>query len=305
LSKASAKTITGAYATNDAGASSVTDYEPVSGTLTFDPGQTSKAVDVKTRPDAIDENTERFDLRLSNATNATIADSRGIGSITDDDGSPSLRVGDVRLAEGTGTLSQFAIPVTISAIAGRNVTVKFATRDRTAHAGLDYSGVSGTATIPAGQAMTTILVPVFGDAIDEPSRQFEVRLSSASGASIADSTGVETIVDDDVSNTAPRLTYLKFFPRVIHRHRVGTLRLILSERARVAVTAQRLVPRRRARLAHWVTVRRIVVVRGPGAGKVRFLTRSLPAGRYRFLARARDRQGLVSAQRRTAFRIIR
>jgi chitinase len=302
LSKASGKTVTVNYATSDVTAVAGSDYDAVAGSLTFDPGQTSKTVAVKTRPDTVSESSETFDLRLSAPVNATIADGRGVGRINDDDGSPQLRIADVRLPEGTNVLSQFAVPVTLSAVSGRSTTVKYSTANGTARAGVDYQGVAGTLTIPAGQTVGTILVPVFGDSIHEPDRYFEVRLSSASGASIADSRGRVTIVDDDVVNVAPRITSLRFVPRVLPRFGVATIRLVVSERALVRARVQRVLPRQFGGF-RFVTVRRLVFVANPGLREVRFAARRLPAGRYRVVAVARDRTGLTSGQRRVAFRI--
>ena len=59
-------------------------------TLTFTPGQTSKTVTVAVNGDTLDEANETFTVNLSAATNATIADAQGVGTIIDDDPTPSL-----------------------------------------------------------------------------------------------------------------------------------------------------------------------------------------------------------------------
>jgi hypothetical protein len=69
-------------------ASEGTDYEALGTTITFDPGTTSKTVQVTTLEDAIDEPDETFTLSLSSPTNATIADADGAGTILDDDRAP-------------------------------------------------------------------------------------------------------------------------------------------------------------------------------------------------------------------------
>jgi uncharacterized repeat protein (TIGR01451 family) len=61
------------------------DYVARSGTGTFQPGQTERTIRITIRGENVRENTERFFVDLSNATNATIADGRGIGTIRDDD----------------------------------------------------------------------------------------------------------------------------------------------------------------------------------------------------------------------------
>ena len=61
------------------------DYTLSSGTLTFAPGETSKTITVAVKGDLLDEVHETYLLNLSNASNATIADAQGLGTITDDD----------------------------------------------------------------------------------------------------------------------------------------------------------------------------------------------------------------------------
>ncbi len=58
--------------------------------LTFNPGDTTKAINVVINEDAICEGTETFTLILSNSENASISDSTGQGTIVDDDSAPSV-----------------------------------------------------------------------------------------------------------------------------------------------------------------------------------------------------------------------
>ena len=54
----------------------------LSGTVTFDPGDTSKLVQLQSINDALDEaDSETFTVNLSNSSNATIADGSGTGSL--------------------------------------------------------------------------------------------------------------------------------------------------------------------------------------------------------------------------------
>ncbi len=61
------------------------DYTSVSGTLTFAPGVTQQTVNVTVGGDTMEEPTEDFFVDLSGPTGATLSDSRGVGTITDDD----------------------------------------------------------------------------------------------------------------------------------------------------------------------------------------------------------------------------
>lgn len=113
---------------------------------------------------------------------------------------PSLLVGDVTLAEGAaGAGAIAAFPVTLSAPAAGDVTVRYATSDGTALAPADYAAAPADATlaIPAGSATGTISVPVTGDAAFEADETFTLTLSAPAGAMIADDTAAATITNDD------------------------------------------------------------------------------------------------------------
>ena len=88
LSAASRDEVTVDYATSDGTALAGSDYTSASGTLTFQPGDTSKTVTVTLLDDVHDEGTERFNLTLSNPTpgkTTKIADATATGSITNAD----------------------------------------------------------------------------------------------------------------------------------------------------------------------------------------------------------------------------
>lgn len=85
LSAAAAQTVTVDYATSDGSATSGTDYDAVTGTLTFAPGETSKTIDVRVRGDAADERNETFFLTLRTASGAVLSKTTGFAIIEDDD----------------------------------------------------------------------------------------------------------------------------------------------------------------------------------------------------------------------------
>src|SRR5205823_13824160 len=105
------------------------DYTASSGTLTFTPGQTSKAVNVAVKGDLLNEVNETFWVNLSGATNASIADGQGTGTITDDDAQPALSIGDVTVPEGDGGTGPATFTVSLSGASGKTVTVGYATGD--------------------------------------------------------------------------------------------------------------------------------------------------------------------------------
>jgi hypothetical protein len=71
---------------------------------------------------------------------------------------------------------------------------------------VDYQTASGTLTFTAGQTTQTVSVTILGDRTRESNETFQVRLSSAVGAVIADDTGVVTILTDEGALTVSAAT---------------------------------------------------------------------------------------------------
>ncbi|QRM33457.1 cellulase family glycosylhydrolase (plasmid) [Microvirga sp. VF16] len=88
LSSASATPVTVAYKTVT-GTANDSDFTPLTGTLTFAPGETRKTVTVKLTGDALQEANETFQLALSSPTGATLANSSATATIINDDGGTS------------------------------------------------------------------------------------------------------------------------------------------------------------------------------------------------------------------------
>ncbi len=208
LSAASGQTVTVQFATADGTATAGSDYVAVPlTTLTFNPGETSKTVTVQVNGDTLPESNETFFVNLSNASNATISDSQGLGTINNDDPLPSLSINDVAGNEGNSGTNIFNFTVTLSSASAQAVTVQYATADGTATggpacgSGIDYVSTSGTAslTIPAGATTGQIPVAVCGDTVVEPNETFFVNLSGATNATISDGQGQGTIANDDLT----------------------------------------------------------------------------------------------------------
>ncbi len=83
LSPASTSAVTVSYATADVTAHAGTDYQAVSGTLTFNPGTTSQTVDVPVIADTTSKPNVTFDVNLSNSAGASLGTSTGVGTIVD------------------------------------------------------------------------------------------------------------------------------------------------------------------------------------------------------------------------------
>jgi hypothetical protein len=85
LSAASSQTVTVTYNTTNGTATAGSDYVAKSGNITFNAGETSKAITVLVNGDTIVEPNETFFVNLISATNATIGKGQGVGTIVNDD----------------------------------------------------------------------------------------------------------------------------------------------------------------------------------------------------------------------------
>ena len=85
LSQSSPLAVTVDYATQALSATQGTDYQPLSGQLTFAPGETQKTLTLAIYGDDIEERNETFALVLSQPVNAVLADEQAIVTIIDDE----------------------------------------------------------------------------------------------------------------------------------------------------------------------------------------------------------------------------
>ena len=142
---------------------------------------------------------------LSHALSATVA------------GPAALSVADAEADEAPGATMRFV--VTLDRAADGMVTVNYATGDGTARAGEDYAAAAGTLTFAPGETGKTVSVAVLDDAHDEGEETFTLRLASASGATVADRTGLGTIRNTDPMPKA----WLARFGRAASDHAVAAI----------------------------------------------------------------------------------
>ena len=201
LSAASEKTITVDYATADGTANATNDYVTTTGTLTFNPGDTSKTISVTIVQDAIDETDETFTISLSNPTNSAISVATGTVTITDDEGTPTLSIADVSTSDESA--ANLTATVTLSGDSSQTVTVVVTSADGTATSGSDYTAGTGTLTFNPGVTSQSFTIPILADTIDEENETFTVTLSSPTNAVVSTTAGIGTmtITDDDSSPT--------------------------------------------------------------------------------------------------------
>ena len=175
-------------------AESGTDFTRESGTVIFVPGETSQTVSVQTVDDAEDEENETLTLRLSSATNATLApgSTTATGTIADDDGASTLSVSDASATEGDSVNFR----VSLLPASGQQVTVRYATASGTAESGRDFTPVSGTLTFAASETSQTVRVQTNEDRNNEGNETFTLTLSNATNATLdTDASATGTIFD--------------------------------------------------------------------------------------------------------------
>ncbi|MEH2115632.1 Calx-beta domain-containing protein [Nostoc sp.] len=200
LSNPSYQQVTVNYNTSDGTAEAAdSDYNSTPGTITFNPGETSKTLNIGVVGDNKFETNETFSVNLLGATNATITDSLGVGTIINDDNQPTISISDVSVTEGnTGTTTNANFIISLSNPSYQQITVNYNTSDGTAQvADSDYNSASGTITFNPGETTKTLSIGVIGDNKFESNETFSVNLLGATNATITDSLGVATIIDDD------------------------------------------------------------------------------------------------------------
>ena len=173
-----------------------TSWVAVTGDITIPAGQTSLQVRTTVTNDSLDESSENFTLTLAHVS-GTVApagnDFTGQGTINDDDPAPGLSIDDVTVNEAAGTMT---FTVTLDAASGLPVTVDYTSAATGTAEAADFTATSGTLNFAAGVTSQTITVAITNDNVYEGSENFHVNLSTPTNATITDSQGVGTILDD-------------------------------------------------------------------------------------------------------------
>ncbi len=138
--------------------------------------------------------TDNYSVTISTATDAM---GRDFGNV--DTTIPTAALNDVTITEGNSGTTNATFTVKLDIVSSQAVSLNYATANGTAVATGDYTGKTGTLTIPAGQTTGTITIPIKGDVLDEADESFFVNLTNPDGARISDAQGRCVIVDNDVT----------------------------------------------------------------------------------------------------------
>ena len=206
LDQPTTATVSVNYATANGSATSPTDYAAGSGTLSFAPGVTTQTVTLNISDDAVFEGNETFNVLLSGAVNATIADVNGLATITDND-MPTIAVSSPTVGEGG--LAVFT--VSLSNASTTDVTFNPTLASGTATVGTDTatalrilrrrgSWLAVTAagiTLAAGTTSVQVRVATTDDVAAEGDESFALTATVTAGTTAnASATGTATITDD-------------------------------------------------------------------------------------------------------------
>jgi predicted small secreted protein len=208
---ASAVTVNWATASPSAGpgvfpATAGVDYRIASGIATIPAGASGTSVTLSgvTVADVLDEDDEVFSVVLSNPSAGALGTAAGVGTIVDDDATPTMAITGTTLTEGSlapGTTAA-NFKVTLSAASGRMVTVHWATSAGSATADVDYQSASGDLTfLPGGALSQNVTVLVNQDALGEANETFLVTLTSPVNATLLRNFGTGQINNDDTNGT--------------------------------------------------------------------------------------------------------
>jgi WD40 repeat protein len=196
LSAASGQTVTVSYSVSGTATPGL-DYVALPGSITFNPGETTKNISVQITDDTIDEPDETVILTLTGAINATPAGIT-VHTLTILDNDPSPTVGFATslssASENAGTAN---IVLSLSAQSEKTVTVNYSVGG-TATPGQDYVSLPGSITFYAGEQTKNIAITIVNDAVSEPDETIILTLTNATNA-VVGTPAVHTfvILDDD------------------------------------------------------------------------------------------------------------
>jgi ELWxxDGT repeat protein len=184
------------------------DYTASSGTLTFPAGTTTQTVSVLVIGDPLVEADETFEVVLANSTGPAITDSRGLGTITDDD-TLAIDAADIKVVEGDSGSTDAVFTVALSKDHTGTVTVRVATTTGgptppPATSGTDFTPLASTLlTFTPGVNSQTVTVAVIGDTVVEASNEsFGLAMTNPTGgAVVARPKALGIILDDDSNRT--------------------------------------------------------------------------------------------------------
>lgn len=175
------------------------DYTLATGTATIPSNTYTTTITFSVNNDALNEDNETIIITLTNPTNSNLSATYIYTyTITDNDPIPSVQFSTTS-SSGSENTTPVSIQVALSAVAGRNTSIDYATTGGTATgSGVDYTLVSGTLNITAGSINASFSLSITNDAMEESPETVIITLSNPYNASLGvNSTYTYTIQDDN------------------------------------------------------------------------------------------------------------
>ncbi|MDO6563721.1 Calx-beta domain-containing protein [Amphritea sp. 1_MG-2023] len=192
------------------------DFDAITGTVTFDVNDTEQTIRVPVTGDYLVEDNESFQISLTGPDGIHFINSTADGVIVDDETAVNITATDAYKAEGQeGDLTYYTFVISregnkaLAADVDWNLTLP-TDQDAASLAdfvtGQDSLGVNGG--LPSGQVSfsagdtesKTITIAVQGDLLVEPDELFNIEISTSSiGHGVVDDSATGTVVSDDVA----------------------------------------------------------------------------------------------------------
>lgn len=197
LSNTSSSVVQVSFATQAETATPGQDFYGVFRRLTFQPGETTKTIDIGIVDDTRQEQAETIALRIWNVSNATIAQATALITITDnDDGNQSgFSIAPIRVNEGDSGSITIERNGPNSNAASVHISTDMLSGG--ARAGADYYGFHEVVQFAAGESSQQVSLFTLQDTETESDEALGIRLFRAEGDVILTDRVQLTIVDDD------------------------------------------------------------------------------------------------------------
>ncbi len=171
--------------TFDSSAFNGVDYQGLTNTLTFAPGEKAKQVGIPILDNGIKQGTRTFRLTLSNPTGGAVLGSPTISTISILDNDPGVGFEQTRYTNAWGNSGG----ITVTVLRGNDsalgpITVDYTTANSSALAGQDYQAISGTLQFQANETVKTLTIPLLQSRAAEGTKIFQLRLSNPTGGAI-------------------------------------------------------------------------------------------------------------------------
>lgn len=179
------------------------DYTRASGSLLFNPGETSKTISIPLLNDSLEEKPETLQLNISNAGGGALLGSQTATTLTILDNDPEVSF-QATSASNPESATSATLVVKLSTFPSKVIsplTVDYAvTRSTATGGGVDFTLANGTLNFQNGQTSKNIVMSIVNDTRVEDNETIQITLSNPKGGLTLGANNVftYTILDNDV-----------------------------------------------------------------------------------------------------------